>query len=263
MYRVNVEVEDVDNVTQSLYGIEYGFKNTQNVDQFQYWTTARVEHSDMGKYFFQFGIGGNRSKNKKFTSAEFKVFPAENGAAYSKNIYRLQGNLYQDTNIFGIVNASALLETNYYTKSSHRAKNSTDAAYGASLTSKIVLDNGEDKKSKFLPFIEISYLKSHVGNDSLDLSSGYPFWMINNRFYVGGGLGWKFGKTDSNFNSRVEASWFYDDYSEQFKRYIGEISYQIADYTAITAGFEVYSQTKFYSNVLQFGIKYNLKKKKK
>jgi hypothetical protein len=97
----------------------------------------------------------------------------------------------------------------------------------------------------------------------LDLASGYPFWAISERFYAGGGLGWKFGKEDSNFNGRVEASWFYDDYSDQFKRFIGGVSYQIADYTAITAAFEIYSQTKFYSNVLQFGLKYNLKKRKK
>jgi hypothetical protein len=263
MYRVNVAVSDPDNVTQKLYGFQYGFKNTKNVNKLQYWTTARLEHSDLGKNFFQFEIGANRSKNKKFTSAEFKVFPAENGAAHSKNIYRLQGNVYQDATCWGIINTSALFETNYYTKSKKSATLSTEEAYGATLTGKAIVDNGEDKRSKFLPFLELSYLKSHVGNTELDLASGYPFWAISERFYAGGGLGWKFGKEDSNFNGRVEASWFYDDYSDQFKRFIGGVSYQIADYTAITAAFEIYSQTKFYSNVLQFGLKYNLKKRKK
>jgi hypothetical protein len=71
------------------------------------------------------------------------------------------------------------------------------------------------------------------------------------------------GKEESDFNCRVEAAWFYDDYSTDFKRFIGNIAYQLFDYTAITTSFEIYSQSKFYSNAIQFGVKYNLKKKQK
>ena len=87
--------------------------------------------------------------------------------------------------------------------------------------------------------------------------------MIENRFYAGGGLGWKFGKEENNFMSRVEVAWFYDDYAADFKRLTGEISYQVADFAALTTSFELYSQSQFYSNIIQFGLKYNLKKTRK
>lgn len=111
--------------------------------------------------------------------------------------------------------------------------------------------------------MEASVLKSSIGNATINPSSGYPYWIIANRFYTGGGLGWKFGKEESNFTSRVEAAWFYDDYAADFKRLTGVMSYQIWDFTALTTSFELYSQSKFYSNVIQFGVKYNLKKKTK
>ena len=263
MYKIDFEIEDPDNITHSIYGLQYQFGNPENFEKLQYWSKIRGEHSDFGKYYFQFGLGGNYSKNKKFTSAEINIFPAESGPAYSKNIYRAQGNLYHDRFLFGLINTSFALEANYYTKSNSNSVATTSDSYQGSITTKIGLDNGEEKKSRLIPFIEASYLKSSIGNASLALSSGYPYWMIENRFYAGGGLGWKFGKEESNFTSRVEASWFYDDYAADFKRLIGEISYQIRDFTALTTSFELYSQSEFYSNVIQFGVKYNLKERQK
>ena len=263
MYKINFEIEDSDNTSHSIYGLQYQFNNPENFEKLQYWSKIRGEYSDFGKYYFQFGLGGNYSKNKKFTSAEIKIFPAESGPAYSKNIYRTQGNLYHDRYLFGLINTSFSLEANYYTKSNSNSVATTSDSYQGSITTKISLDNGEEKKSRLIPFIEASYLKSSLGKATVALSSGYPYWMIENRFYTGGGLGWKFGKPESNFTSRVEAAWFYDDYADEFKRFTGELSYQILDFTAITTSFELYSQSEFYSNVVQFGVKYNLKKRQK
>jgi hypothetical protein len=263
MYKINFEIEDPDNITHSIYGLQYQFSNPENFEKLQYWSKIRGEYSDFGKYYFQFGLGGNYSKNKQYTSAEIKIFPAESGPAYSKNIYRTQGNLYHDRYLFGLINTSFSLEANYYTKSNSNSVATSSDSYQGSFTTKIGLDNGEEKKSRFIPFIEASYLKSSLGKATVALSSGYPYWMIDNRFYAGGGLGWKFGKPESNFTSRVETAWFYDDYADEFKRFTGELSYQIRDFTALTTSFELYSQSEFYSNVVQFGIKYNLKKRQK
>jgi hypothetical protein len=263
MYKIKFEIEDPDNITHSIYGLQYQFSNPENFEKLQYWSKIRGEYSDFGKYYFQFGIGGNYSKNKKFTSAEIKIFPAESGPAYSKNIYRTQGNIYHDRYLFGLINTSFSLEANYYTKSNSNSVASTSDSYQGSFTAKIGLDNGEEKKSRLIPFIELSYLKSSIGTATLSLSSGYPYWMIENRFYAGGGLGWKFGKEENNLMSRVEAAWFYDDYAADFKRLTGEISYQVLDFAALTSKFELYSQSQFYSNIIQFGLKYNLKKKQK
>ncbi len=263
MYKLNYDIQDEDNLTHTLYGLQYEFKNPKKQDQLQYWSKIIGEYSDFDRFYFQLGVGGNFSKNKKYTSAELKIFPAETGPAYSKNIYRLQGNLYQDASVFGKLNVSLSLEANYYTPSKTNAKIATSDSYQGSATAKIIWDNGLPKKSKLLPFIESSYLESSIGHASITPSIGYPYWMIDSRFYAGGGVGWKLGKEESDFNCRVEAAWFYDDYSADFKRFIGNIAYQIFDYTAITTSFEIYSQSKFYSNAIQFGVKYNLKKKQK
>lgn len=263
MYRIDVEIEDPDNVTHTIYGLQYQFNNPKNYDKLQYWGRVRGEYSDFDKFYIHAGIGANYSKNKWYRSLEIKLFPAETGPAYSKSIYRLQGTLYQDAYFFNLFNASLSLEANYYTYSISKTVAKTSDSYEASSTAKIIWDNGKEKKSKFLPFVEASYSESSIGKATLNPSSGYPYWMIDSRFYMGGGLGWKVGKEESNFNSRLEAAWFYDDYSGDFKRFMGEIAYQIFDYTAITGAFEVYSQSEFYSNVLRVGLKYNLKKRQK
>ena len=263
MYKINYDIVDKDNVTHTLYGLQYQFKNPKSYDKLQYWSRIRGEYSDLDKLFFQFGLGVNFSVNKRYTSAEFKIFPAETGAAHSKSIYRFQANLYQDAYFFGVLNASLSLEGNYFNRSISKTVAKTSDNYEGSATIKISLNNGVEQKSKFLPFIEASYLKSSIGAATVNPNTGYPYWIIPQRFYAGGGLGWKYGKSDSNFSSRVEAAWFYDDYSDEFKRFIGEMAFQIFDYTAITTTFEIYVQSKFYSNSLQFGVKHNFKKRQK
>ena len=263
MYQLNSEIIDPDNVTHSVFGIQYQYDNPKKVEKMQYWTRFRTEYSDFGNYYFQFGAGANVSKNKWYHSAEFRVFPAESGPSYSKNIYRFVGNLYQDGTIFKALNVSLSLEANFYTASKSSAVSEIGESYEASATGKIVLDNGKEKSFKFLPFIELSDSQAVIGNATVKPASGYPYWMIPSRFYAGGGLGWKVGKTENNFNSRVEAGWFYDNYSDNFKRFVGEIAYQIFDYTALSLSFEIYSQSEFYSDVIQFGLKYNFKKKQK
>ena len=130
-----------------------------------------------------------------------------------------------------------------------------DAIEGA-LSLRMVLDKGTVRKSKFVPFIE-----GQVTRGNRDLEDGYPYWMLSSRNFGGAGVGWEF--KNKNFTSRVEAGYFLDDYTKNFRRYIGNLSYQLFDYTALTFNFEIYDQDKFYSNAFQFGVKYNLKKKTK
>ena len=263
MYKLNYDIQDDDNSTHALYGLQYELKNPKKQDQLQYWSRIIGEYSNFNRFYFQLGAGANFSKNKKYTSAELIICPAETGPAYSKNIYRIQGNLYQDAFVFGRLNVSLSLEANYYMPSKSNTKNTTSDSYQGSATAKIIWDKGLPQKSKLLPFVETSYLESSIGYASIPTATGYPYWMIDSRFYAGGGVGWELGKEESDFNCRVEAAWFYDDYSTDFKRFLGNIAYQIFDYTAITSSFEIYSQSKFYSNVIQFGVKYNLNKKQK
>lgn len=263
MYRIAYEIADKDNATQDLYGFQYQFSTAQEFEKWHYWTRLKGEINEYDTYFIHFGIGASLSKNKWFRSAELKLFPVETGPAYLKNIYQFQGNFYQDGYLFDLLNLSLSLEATYYSKSKTSAISQLSDSYQFASIGKIIIDDGREVTSKLLPFVEASFSTASIGTATVNPSSGYPYWIIEQRFFAGGGLGWKFGKSESNFKSRIEAAWFYDDYSEQFKRIIGELSFQIFDYTAITTSFEYYNQSEFYSNVIQLGLKYNLKKKQK
>lgn len=263
MYKVDIKIKDDDNVTHSVGGIQYQFNNPKSSEKLQYWTKARIEYSDFHKFYMQLGVGANLSKAKNYKSAEFKIFPAETGPAYSKQIYRMQMNIYTDYYFLKHFNASLSLEGNYYTASKSNETVKIEASLEGSITTKLIWDDGAEKKSKFLPFLEGSLSQASIGKFYINPALGYPYWMLDERLYGGGGLGWKYGKSDENFTSRVEAAWFADDYSKSFERYTGEVAYQLFDYTEINATFEIYAQSKFYSNALLFGVKYNLKKRYK
>jgi hypothetical protein len=274
-----------NNFDNSLMGIQYKYTTAEREGKPQYWSRARVELNKASKGYYQFGIGLTSSKEKRFRSAELNLFPVETAPGVNQGIYQVRLNMYQDFYLFKFINTSISFEGDYYTngllsrdtivnkpidnperpieKKIYTALDNQrytitdfDNSYGGSLTLRFMLDKGDERKSKFIPFLE-----SQVSMGSRDLAVGYPYWMIRHRLYEGGGLGWKLKLT--NLESKIEAAYFLDDYSNNFQRYTGNISYQIFDFTALTAGVELFSQKKYYSNSVQFGIKYNMKKRTK
>ncbi len=272
-----------DNFKNSLMGIQYKYSTAIRDGKPNYWTRARVEVNKQSNLYYQFGIGVNQAKEKTYRSAELKVFPVETAPGINQKIYQAQLNLYQDFYLFKKINTSVSFEGNYYTDGMlskdtitiinpnrgvlNRKKFVTlddgttevttlDNALNGSLSLRMMLDNGEIKKSKFIPFLET---QGSIG--SRNLTVGYPYWMINNRFYGGGGLAWEF--LNGNFHSKVEGGYFLDDYSGNFQRLSGNMSYQLFDFTELTLALEIFEESKFYSNSIQLGVKYNLKKKYK
>lgn len=271
-----------DNKDNYTLGLEYKITTPLKENKPQYWSRARVEVDNVANQYYQFGVGFNRSKEKNFRSAALNWFPVETAPAINQNIYQMQLNLYQDFYIGKSINSSIAIEGNYYTEgllsrdtigpvinpnrpalfrkvytelaNGTRQVDDIDDAYDAALTLRFMYDKGEEKKSKFIPFIE-----SQVSHGSRDLSIGYPYWIIKSRLYGGGGMGWKY--TTDNFSTSIEGGAFLDDFSGHFERVTAEVSYQLFDFTALTFNLEVFEQSKFYSNSLQFGIKHNFKKK--
>jgi hypothetical protein len=191
--------------------------------------------------------------------------PAESGAAHSKSIYRFQLNYYQDVYLFGFLNANLSVEANYYNPSStENTRIVTGDTYDGSITGRLFYDKGNDQKFKISPFIEAS--RSQGSFDSQYepvLRVGYPFWVIDDRFYYGGGTAIKIGKEKDEFTMRLEGSYFLDDFSDSFQRYNGIINYLLFDYTQLTVNFELFVQSLYYSNAVQLGVKHSLKKKKR
>ncbi len=292
-YKLEVPQRYPDNKDNSLKGVEYKFQNAENPDiegRIQYWGRGRFELDDDAKPYYQFGMGVSRGRNKRFTSAEFNFAPVETAPGMNQNIYQAKLNIYQDFFLFKIINTSISLEGSYYTngllsidtvtveppvnnnrpgpnpnaRRTHFEKISDwsytisdyDHAFEGSATVRMALDNGEEKKSKLIPYLEGMYSQG-----KLEQPLGYPYWMIKDRLYGGGGLGWAYGLGD--FKAKVEAGYFLDDYSQNFQRYSGNVQYQLFDFTALTFNFELFAQDKYYSNNFQFGLKYNLKKSAK
>jgi len=279
-YKLDLIGDYDTNFDNSLIGFQYKITSSQKEGKPQYWSRARIEVDKSTKSFYEFGMGLTDSKDKRFRSAEFNLFPVETAPGMNQKIYQMKLNLYQDFSLFKIINTSISFEGSYYTSSlisrdtiknvinpnrfSRKVYTSLnngdteittfDNAVEGAITTRFMLNDGSIKRSKLIPFLESQYAMG-----SRALLTGFPYWMIKNRLYGGGGLGWHFGIT--NFNSKVEVGYFLDDYSKNFKRLSGNIEYQLFDFTALTFNFELFNQSKYYSNSVQLGIKYNLKRK--
>ncbi|MEZ4877323.1 MAG: DUF2194 domain-containing protein [Flavobacterium sp.] len=266
MYKLDFDISDVnDNITQDIVGIEYRFTRAVKENKINYWSGSRIEYSNQSSLFFHFKAGAILNKLKNYKSLELKIAPAESGAAYSKNIYRFQMNYYQDIFFLRYLNATISLEGNFYNSSKTKeTQYFTKETYEGSGTVKLFYDEGKDQNFKILPFVESSYSQGSIKGDFRELlRTGYPYWMIDNRFYYGGGLGFKIGKESNNFNLRVEGSYFKDDFSDNFQRFNGVANYLLFDYTEINVNFELFVQSLYYSNAIQVGIKHSLKKRNK
>ena len=271
-----------DNYYVSLMGLQYRFATAIKDLKPQYWYKGRVEVDRKATPYVHAGLGYSLGKTNSFQSAELNLLPVETAAGVRKKMYEIRFNFYQDFKFIKYVNSSIAFETNYFTQgmlgidtvfsplprvqqplgrkvftaidANSYSVTTYDYAIRSSLTFRNVYDKGLIRRSKFLPFTEASYSMA-----SIELLDGYPYFMLRNRFYVGAGMGWQYQLT--NFNSRVEAGYFYDTYSDFFQRYVANASYQIADYTSINLAIEYFLQSRFYFNTVQIGLTHNLKKR--
>lgn len=275
-----------DNFDNNTMGVEYKITSPLKENKAQYWSRARVELDKQSNTYFQFGAGISKGKERGFKSAELNIVPVETAPALNQNIYQMRLNLTKEFYLFKSISSSLSFEGNYYTEgllsrdtigppiNPNRMMNpqlgfrkvltdigngftqvdDIDDGYDAALTFRMMYDNGDLKKHKFVPFLE-----TQAAYGSRDLSVGYPFWIIKERLYGGGGLGYEL--MTPSFTSRVELGYFLDTFAGSFGRLSGQLSYQIFDYTALTLTGEVFQQSEFYSNALLLGVKHNLKKK--
>lgn len=288
-YNEYYKLEFVDEIyTSNIFnytvGLEYKFTTAVVDGKPQYWARGRFEMDRFSNGFVQGGVGFNHGKEKSYKTLDLSFFPAETSGGLNEKIYNFQLRGYHDRHFFNRIEASLNFEANYYTdglltrtlvertpdpRESDVMRTVVtelpdgsllfeefDDAFNAELTVRFVWDNRNVRKFKILPFIE-----THGYWGSRDLAVGFPYWMLKDRFYTGGGVGLEFG-TD-NFNINVEGGIFHDTFSSDFKRLTSLMSYQLMDFTAFTINFELYEQDKFYSNNVMLGIKHNFKPRKK
>jgi hypothetical protein len=197
-----------DNVYNYTMGLEYKITSPVRENKPQYWSRARAEVDKKSHPYYQFGAGISSSKERNYRSAEFNLFPAETAPALNQGIYQMQLNMYRDFYVSRSINTSVSLEGNYYTQgllsrdtigppinpnrpitpiranrkvytdigNGFTQVDDIDGSYDCSLTVRMMLNNGEPKKSRFIP-----YLESQATYGSRDLTVGYPYWIIKNR----------------------------------------------------------------------------------
>jgi len=245
IYALNTDITDLDNVDRDLYGLQYQLNNPFSYDQLQYWTKVRIEKDNANKMYFQFGVGGSTSKSTRFSSIAYNLYPVKNGVAHSRGIYRNQLGAYYEKHFMKALSGIGNFESNYY----------TDKVLSAALSGKITYSIIKNTLVNIYP-----YLESEYSLGTKNRPAGYPYWIINNRVYGGGGVGFKYGVDDqSKIVFTTEAAHFIDDYSDSFSRFTGKTSIRILKYYLLQASFEYYIQSEYYSNRFNFGLKYNLK----
>ncbi len=246
------------NIFRNVYGIEYQYNNPFSYEKFQYWSRVRLEMDNFNELYMQFGAGISKTYNKNFSSAQINVMPVQTAPGHAKEIYHVRTNLYQSMYFYKKINASLAIESSYYSKSNQNTDFITENNIDITFTLRTGWDNGEEKQYKWVPFLESSLVRG-----STNLDDGYPYWMLDKRFFGGGGISFSYGLEKDDFKAKAEAAYFLDDYSEQFQRFSGTVSYRLFNYTALVSSFEIFNQDKFYSNTIQFGLKHSFKEKKK
>lgn len=110
------------------------------------------------------------------------------------------------------------------------------------------------KNAKLLTYLEGSGM---LGNT--DYSMGFPYWVIEERYYGGIGLSYSYKNKENEMELGVDASAFLDTYSGNFQRYKGNAKFPIMEYLYLNANAEFYTLKNFFSNNFSLGLKYYFK----
>lgn len=239
---------DANNVAHQLYGLRYRYQTRENTDKPIFYALAGLEKDDLSNTFFSLGAGISQSNEKSFKSIGYTFSPVKTGPAISREIYwgELVGYYERGYNKAWQTSLSPVL--------SHY----TTGVYEGAITGRLFYNIKPLNKSRFSPFAEAF---GSVSNGMQE--GGNPFWVVERRFYGGGGLAWNYGRDQTRKPyMRVEAGAFYDTYTGNFLRITGNFAFPIKKYTFVTGQFEFYNQALYYSNGFQLGIRHFFRRRK-
>ncbi|WP_420385704.1 DUF2194 domain-containing protein [Roseivirga sp.] len=245
---LNLNVFDGNNVPHSLYGFRYRYQTRENTTKPIFHAMAGLEQDDVSNTFLTVGAGISISNEKNFKSLAYTFSPVKTGPAISREVYWGQLIGYYESGYGKTFQTSVSPVLTHY----------TTGALEASLTGRFFYNTKLGTGSRFSPFAE-----AFVSGANALQEDGNPFWIIENRFYGGGGLAWTYGRDQSRkLYARVEAGAFYDSYTDSFLRLTGNFSFPIKKFTYITGQFEFFNQALYYSNGFQFGLKHYFRRRK-
>jgi hypothetical protein len=232
---------DPANVSHDLYGIKYRFQTAQRPNKPLFSVAVGAEQDNLGKNFVNFESILSRSKSNVFKSLTLDFAPVKTGPAISKGIYRSELVGYYERGSTQFLQTNLAVVGSYY----------TNGGIEGALTGRLFANLKRENKGFFSPFAEV-----FVSASNKNQPNGNPYWIIDNRFYGGGGLAWTYGRDERKLKARVEAAYFYDSYTSSFLRVTGNLSFPVREFTYVTTQFELFNQSLYYSNGFQFGIKH-------
>lgn len=238
---------DPQNLAHELYGLHYGFQTANSPLKPLFSLGVGLQRDNFNKMFFDLEASISKSKENVFKSLTLDLAPVQTGVGISKGIYKSEMIGYYERGSTKFLQSSYALVGSYY----------TNGGAEAALTSRLFVNLKRENKSRFSPFAEIFMSASNKSQEN-----GNPYWIISSRFYGGGGLAWINGKDERKLKSRVEAGYFFDSYTNGFLRVTGNLSFPIKEFTYVTTQFELFNQSLYYSNGIQFGIKHFLDRKR-
>lgn len=246
---INLNSPDVNNVPHGLYGLRYTFQTPINTNRPVISGTAGLEQDDSGT-FFTLGGGYSKSDSIKFFSLSYTFSPVRTGPAISQKIYwsELVGYYERGTNKHVQVTFSPVL-THY----------AFDAGvFEAAASARLSYNINPLARSKFSPYAE-----GFASTANANIENGNPFWVVSDRYYVGGGLAWTYGNQQpGSLYFRADGGAFYDSYTGTFIRFTGIFSFPVKKYLHVNGQFEYFNQDLYYSNGFRFGISYFLDRKR-
>jgi len=240
MYAIKTLSDVESNVDKDLLGLGYSY-SIRPRDEKNYFFNSRLEKDNENKFYYQVGLGYNRSNKKRFSAYRLDLFPVQSGPGYELNIYRLMLNVYKEIPLGSLFKQILSLEANYYTDSQ------TDAVFVGRYEYYLVNQN----IFKINPYVE-----GAIGRGSINRRRGYPYWLAKERLFGGGGLQFTFGNEKSKFNLITDFGLFAENKERDFERYLGSLQFRPSNYLTFKGTFEVYTIENFYSNVFQFGVDY-------
>lgn len=239
---------DANNVPHTLYGFQYRYQTRENTDKPIFYALGGLEQDDLSNTFFTIGAGVSQSNQKNFKSLGYTFSPVKTGPAISRQIYWSELVGYYESGYGKTFQTSISPVFTHYT---------TGAMEGA-ITGTFFYNTKRGTGSRFSPYAE-----AFVSAANENLEDGNPYWIVDNRFYGGGGLAWTYGQDQSRkLYVRIEAGAFYDSYTESFVRLSGNFAFPLKEYTFVTGRFEYFNQAIYYSNGFQFGIKHYFRRRK-
>ncbi|CAA0188823.1 conserved hypothetical protein [Tenacibaculum maritimum] len=235
---------EFNHTEQTLYGLQYEFKNSKiGGSKINYAARLRGE-TNRNRYYYQLALKGNYNISNSFISLNYDLYPVKNEIAYRKDIYRNQLGIYVERNFKNKTNFRIYSEANYYTD------HETDLTFGASANKPIYLFGNHQFGAA---------LEASTSLGSADRVNGFPYFMIKNQSFGGGGVNYLFRNKDNSTNISLDGMYFADSHSGGFSRFRAQINLQFLKYYFLHLNGELFNNKLYHSNSLNIGVTYHIK----